>query len=340
MKKDKQFQDAIQDLKTLLNKRQTDLKNELKIEINIWDQDKLIHAIVTCPLEVLVNTWAVIWRRLRLIETTVEKSKFIEKNTLHIDMIPWEYFHFDLPELKKRHPLDVLLVCHEILFMMFSKRISHYLNKHSKSRDGLYINFGKLLEKDFMSIPYFYNALKHLGESARKKYKKVTGKEPYPVGKKKVQDEPIDTTTQEQKLYSLVYEKAISVFNNLSVEESLIKAAKGKAGLIPDNVKNMLIDEFRKYEKRKGLPWGNRNDLPESLQSIESVPDIPKLREVERTSELAKWIESLEDPKDREIARLKFTKDLSARAIAKKLSLSKSDVDRRIQKLKKHKPSF
>ena len=285
MKKNKQFQDAIQDLKTLLNKRQTDLKNELKIEINIWNQDQLIHSIVACPLEVLVKTWGVIWRRLRLLETTVEKSKFIEKSTLHIDMIPWEYFHFDLPELKKKYPLSVLLVCHWILFVMFSRRLLHYLNKHSKSRDGLYINYTKLLEKDFMSIPYLNNALKHLGISASDKYEKLSG-----------------TITQPKWLYSFIWEQARSIFKNLSVEESFIKAAKGKAGLISDNVKNKLIDEYRKYEKRKVLPK-EEDDLPEDFQSIQLVHDRQKLREVEMFSELTKWLESIEDPKDREIAR-------------------------------------
>jgi hypothetical protein len=75
-------------------------------------------------------------------------------------------------------------------------------------------------------------------------------------------------------------------------------------------------------------------EISANLQLIESFSDISRLSEDEKASDLTRWTEKLRDPIDREIARLRFRKDFAIRKIAEKLSLSKSDVDRRIKKLK------
>jgi len=97
----------------------------------------------------------------------------------------------------------------------------------------------------------------------------------------------------------------------------------------------------KEYEKRKKLGFGTKYEVYKSDLSLKSIFDINKLREAEKVSDLEKWIDSIRDPKNKAISRLQFHEpEITLRQIAKRLSLSKSDVGRQIQKLKKNKPSF
>lgn len=88
-----------------------------------------------------------------------------------------------------------------------------------------------------------------------------------------------------------------------------------------------LINELNKKHPQERSSIDPEEVLPREL-------DISRLHEVERVSALARWLETIKDPLDRDIARLIIkAPTISIREIADELSLSKSDVGRRIKKL-------
>jgi hypothetical protein len=163
-------------------------------------------------------------------------------------------------------------------------------------------------------------------------------------------------STDKERALDFLYEELLrrgkEEFAGLSDIERTAKVLERNKGdnisTIPNAVEKDLINEYhkqdenrrdikvRRYEKEKEREFGTKHDIPKSAGLLVPLADISKLHEVENTSELAKWIASLKDPRDRALAQLKFKAGpkTSVREIARTLCLSKSDVGRRMKKLK------
>lgn len=220
-----------------------------------------------------------------------------------------------------------------MLYLSPAIKIDRYLEANPNARNSLWVHFGEIIESYPQGATLLKESLELLSQLARQEYTNKAGKEPETGG------EPKDYN---KKRYSDVQIAVKYAFSDLSDEQSIVKAAKGdkEISYVPHKVAMDLIDEYRKYEERKGLPWDKIQSIeeepPKDFQSIESVPDISKLHEVEKASDLSKWIETLEDPIDREIARLKYIEvpKITVRELAERLDIPRSTIYDRLRKLK------
>ncbi len=203
---------------------------------------------------------------------------------------------------------------------------------NSNSRDALYIKFGEILEKDKYSFKFFLQALVNLSKKAVAKYKKESGTEPFPVDEKK---EISTQSTSEQRIYSYIYESVIEQFKkskenkkeDMSIEESLIKATYNEIFSIPISARNKLINEYRKYDKRKDdflLCDEIRDDKNHDEDHDEDI---------DKVSNINSLLDSITDPLENQIARLRVIDGLPIRTIAEKVKVSKSEVHRIIKRL-------
>lgn len=94
-----------------------------------------------------------------------------------------------------------------------------------------------------------------------------------------------------------------------------------------------MPSKMKKYLEDKELSMPRKYEMPNKLKSLESVSDLNKLPEIIKTLELERWISSLEDQRDQDIARMKYIYKLSVRKISENLSIARSTVQDRISKL-------
>lgn len=94
----------------------------------------------------------------------------------------------------------------------------------------------------------------------------------------------------------------------------------------PRPIRTAITKEERNSDSDAGIS-------EEVIASLDSTSDISELHEIEVLQSLIRWLDSIEDPQDREIARLHI-QGITVREIAEQLSIPKSTVSDRLNKIK------
>lgn len=327
------------DLNEQLNKLLDSYKKDSKIEMTVKDKVEFINLIYVLSAKVLVNLLEediYILKGLNALGEKVHRPSDIEQfgvigpEVIRVEIDLLDFMYYKVKEVSSKYALGIVVICYWILFEMAARRLLLYVGSYG--RDPLYYYSGDVLQQDPLSKPYLDKAIENLTNFASNIYKDKTGQEEIRDKNQIISDLGIAIT----KAF-----RDDEKDTPLDLKEALIRTAEGDDNIrhVPYAAATHSFDVYRKH-KNEDFWEDIKSNLPENLRSIESIPDIPKLREVEKASDLAMWIESIKDPIDREIAQLIFANGLTVRKIAEGLSLSKSDVDRRIQKLKKNKPTF
>lgn len=122
--------------------------------------------------------------------------------------------------------------------------------------------------------------------------------------------------------------------------ENILRVLKGDKALkcAPIRIANKLIDGYkapkadREYDKRKvDLKTNEEKDIDD----VESIPDISPSIEIDKISQIDRWLNSIEDSKDREIAKLRYIEEKPVRKIEEILQIPKSTIHDRLKKLKR-----
>ncbi len=332
--------DVFHYLKDELNYAISNIKTEYQIEINTSRMDEFIKQITeSTPEEVS-----------KIMKVTSDVINYLSSDgfKLNPENIPprvnIDFLHllraalsgnltvYFRPEMKKAFPKDSLCLCYTIIYSQALLRLFLYFNDHPITRDVLYAFYGEILEANLEAEPFLTKALENLSQIVRKEYKNITRQEPETGGEEE---------DYNKKLYSAVWEAVKEAFSP-SLEENIIKTAKGdkKVSYAPHRVTTDLIDEYNRYMKIIDPDWGYNSDESRDLRPIELVSDVSKLPDIEKASDLKGWIETLEDPIDREIASLKCIEvpKITVRELEERLDIPKSTIYDRLRKLRKLKP--
>jgi RNA polymerase sigma-70 factor (ECF subfamily) len=116
-------------------------------------------------------------------------------------------------------------------------------------------------------------------------------------------------------MVSLVFEKILHKYSSFDPAKATIAEA-----WIFAIARNTLNDYFR---RKKILNWLSMSGMEDHIESGESLESDAEKHEV--TAKVLKAVEQLSNP-EREIIALKFTMDMTNRAIAGEMGLSESNV--------------
>jgi hypothetical protein len=314
--------------------------------------DELIDLVSNkLPVEECVGLWVISLNALRFVTGNDDPLGRWEFRVSRGDRgIIYDWFYlFTLAKDRRYDELDderknygnlMVALGYLSIFLIAILKIQILLERNPNARDALYLNLSKILNQDRINESFVSNALETISKRVVKRYRRKTHRDPYPVERKKRQDD-MNETTPEQRIYGHVFEASQDVFKvksgkrrvSISIEEKLIKALKNEVFSVAEAVKNKLIDEYRLYDKRKSPPWGNLDNPDENNQSVESIPDIPNIHEAVKRIDLEKWIDSIKDPLDKEIATYRYKHGYTIEKIGKKVNKSIGTVHRRVKYL-------
>lgn len=274
--------------------------------------------------------------------TVLDKAKFECTDLSRTELNGWDLHQYKYLELAERLGLENTIECFQIFFDLCARRLLLYMNPNS--RDALYLSCSSILQQQSINIKFLEDAVNNLSSKSVVAYKKKTGQYPYTVDNENIPSK-YPQSTPEQRISYEVYDVALEQFKvreghtkvSLPLEDRLIKASKNQVFSVPEAVTNRLIDEYRKYERNIDPDWGYKPDDDDdeawNLRPIELVPDVSKIDYIEKASDLEKWIETLDNPMDQEIAKLKYIEapKITVREIAERLDMPKSTIYDRLK---------
>jgi hypothetical protein len=217
------------------------------------------------------------------------------------------------------------------------------LNNNPNEWEAIRIYYGKELAKYDDSRIDLESALDRLAQKTNYKHKIDSGKNLF--SKDKYLNDTHIKLKPEADLYPVIWDHITSPKNKDGdtyftgdITTDIINATTRNRDF-PEYIKNrVFIDEYRKYDKRKHDFVLNKNRKSYVLLNDE-IPDDENytadniVDDVDKVSKINDLIDSISDPLENQIARLRVIEGLPIRAIAEKVNVSKSKVGRIIKRL-------
>jgi len=341
-KKSKNNKNVVKKLQKVLRSTLNYEKEHNNVELLIKDETRFLEIIEAFPPETLIQSMLDLKEILKRLGYSdgirFYDIKYYGNETIKAEINGWDLLKYRYKELSNSIGKELTAYSFFIFYIIASYRLLYYM--YPNSRDALYVKLGSILQNDKYSSKFFLQALENLSKKAVKEYKEKSGTEPFPVDEK--EREIPNESTPEQRISSYIHESVIEQFKktneenekaDMSIEESLIKATYNEIFSIPESARNKLIDEHRKYEKRKDDFILNKDKRPYVLLSDEIPDDKNQAEDIEKVSNINSLLDSISDPLENQIARLKVIDGLPIRAIAEKVNVSKSTVGRIIKRL-------